>query len=160
MINRLKAINRGLLELDLGILFCGVACQLVGMWPARQKGMYAAASWLGILLGLLPRWHMYRTLDRALDMGDAAAKTVVSGGLLRYALLCIILGIIMLTDVLNPLIVFLGYMMMKVAAYIQPFTHKLCNMFFHETDPVPQPMPDEEPVRAPVSPEEQETEVL
>lgn len=34
-------------------------------------------------------------------------------------------------------------MMMKVAAYIQPFTHKLCNMLFHETDPVPEPMPEE-----------------
>lgn len=160
MISKLKAINRGLLELDLGILFCGMVCQLVGMWPARHKGMYAAALWLGIVLALLGTWHMYRTLDRALDMGDGAARAVVTGGLLRYALLCIILGIIMLTDVLNPLIVFLGYMMMKVAAYIQPFTHKLCNMFFHETDPVPQPMPDEDPVTEPVPAEGQETEAL
>ena len=73
---------------------------------------------------------------------------MVTAGLLRYGVLCIILGIIMLTDVLNPLIVFLGYMMMKVAAYIQPFTHKLCNMLFHETDPVPEALPEED-----VSPE-------
>jgi len=152
MISRLRAINRALLELDLGILFGGVVCQLVGMWFAGHRGLYAAALWLGILLALLGTRHMYRTLDRALDLGDGAAKAVVTGGLLRYAALCIILGIIMLTDVLNPLIVFLGYMMMKVAAYLQPFTHKLCNMFFHETDPVPQPMPDEEEAES-VSPE-------
>ena len=123
------------------------------MWPARHRGLYAAALWLGILLALLGTWHMYRTLDRALDMGDSASKAVVTGGLLRYAVLCIILGIIMLTDVLNPLIVFLGYMMMKVAAYLQPFTHKLCNMVFHETDPVPQPMPEGESVTEPASPD-------
>ena len=99
---------------------------------------------LGILLALLGTWHMYRTLDRALDLGDGASRAVVTGGLLRYGILCIVLGVIMLTDVLNPLVVFLGYMMMKVAAYLQPFTHKLCNMLFHETDPVPEPMPEEE----------------
>lgn len=53
MINKLKAINRGLLELDLGILFCGMVCQLAGMWTAIHKGMYAAALWLGIVLALL-----------------------------------------------------------------------------------------------------------
>ena len=151
MIDRLKEMNRALLELDMGILFCGVICQLVGMWPARHKGLYAVALWLGILLALLGTWHIYRTLDRALDLGDGAAKVMVTGNLLRYAVLCIILGIIMVTNVLNPLIVFLGYMTMKVAAYIQPFTHKLCNMFFHEKDPVPEPMPDEETVTEPAS---------
>mgnify|MGYP003414718552 CR=1 FL=1 len=38
----------------------------------------------------------------------------------------------------------MGVMSVKVAAYLQPFTHKLCNKLFHETDPIPQPMPDEE----------------
>ncbi len=137
MIHRVKEMNRALLELDLGILFGGVACQAVGMWFAGSRGLYAAALWLGILLALLGTWHMYRTLDRA-------SRAVVTGGLLRYGILCIVLGVIMLTDVLNPLVVFLGYMMMKVAAYLQPFTHKLCNMLFHETDPVPEPMPEEE----------------
>lgn len=151
MISKLREINRALLELDLGILFGGTLCQLAGMWFVEHRGLYASALWLGILLALLGSWHMYRTLDRALDLGDGAAKAVVTGGLLRYAVLCIILGIIMLTDMINPLIVFLGYMMMKVAAYLQPFTHKLCNMLFHETDPVPQPMPEEEEAAEPVS---------
>lgn len=144
MINRLKEMNRALLELDLGILFCGVVCQLVGMWPAGHKGLYSVALWLGILMSLLGTWHMYGTLNRALDLGDGAARVMVTGSMLRYAVLAVILGIVMVTDVLNPLIVYLGYMTMKVAAYLQPFTHKICNMLFHETDPVPEPMPDEE----------------
>ena len=40
--------------------------------------------------------------------------------------------IIMITEVMNPLVVFLAYMGMKVAAFLQPFTHKLCNKLFHE----------------------------
>lgn len=153
MINRLKEMNRALLELDLGILFCGTVCQLVGMWFTGQKGLYCAALWLGILLALLGSWHMYRTLDRALDLGDGAAKVMVSGNLLRYAVLAIVLAVVAVTDVLNFLIVCLGYMTMKVAAYLQPFTHKICNMFFHETDPVPEPMPDEEMTAGHESPE-------
>jgi len=35
-------------------------------------------------------------------------------------------------------------MSVKVAAYLQPFTHKLCNKVFHEVDPIPEPMPVEE----------------
>lgn len=154
MINRLKEMNRAVLELDLGILFCGLVCQLVGMWLVSRKGLYAAALWLGIGLALLAVQHMYRTLDKALDLGDGAAKVMVANNMLRYAVLIIILGIVMITDVLNPLIVFLGCMMLKVAAYLQPFTHKLCNMLFHETDPVPEPMPEEEPEGAEPEPME------
>ncbi len=143
MINRLREMNRALLELDLGILACGVVCQLIGMWLVSQKVSYALALWLGIALSLLGSWHMYRTIDRALDLGDGAAKAMVAGSMLRYAALLIVLGIVMVTDLLNPLVIYLGYMMMKVAAYMQPFTHKLCNMFFHETDPVPEALPEE-----------------
>ncbi len=143
MINRLREMNRALLELNLGILACGMVCQFAGMWLARQKGSYAVALWLGIALALLGSWHMYRTIDRALDLGDGAAKAMIAGSMLRYGVLLIVLGIIMVTDLLNPLVVYLGYMMMKVAAYIQPFTHKLCNMVFHETDPVPEALPEE-----------------
>ena len=143
MVNKLREMNRALLELYLGIMACGVVCQMTGMWLVRQKGIYAVSLWLGIALSLLGSWHMYRTIDRALDLGDGATKVMVSGSMLRYAVLLIVLGIIMVTDMLNPLAVYLGYMMMKVAAYIQPFTHKLCNMIFHETDPVPEPVPEE-----------------
>ena len=58
-------------------------------------------------------------------------------------ILIIILAIIMLTEVLNPLVVFMGYMSLKVTALMQPITHKLCNKFFHETDPIPEPLAEE-----------------
>lgn len=144
MIHRVKEMNRALLELDLGILFGGVACQAVGMWFAGSRGLYAAALWLGILLALLGNLAYVQDPGPGAGPGGRGIQSSGDRGLLRYGILCIVLGVIMLTDVLNPLVVFLGYMMMKVAAYLQPFTHKLCNMLFHETDPVPEPMPEEE----------------
>lgn len=51
---------------------------------------------------------------------------------------------IAVTQALDPIVFFIGYMSLKVTAYLQPITHKLCNKLFHETDPEPEPMPEED----------------
>lgn len=144
MTEKLRKINRALLELCLGVVFVGLLCQLVGMWFAPDKLLYSVALWLGVLLAFITAVHMYRTLDRALDFGADATKMVTKANLIRYGCILIIFGIVLLTEVLNPLITFMGLMTLKVAAYLQPFTHKLTNKFFHEVDPIPQPLPEEE----------------
>ncbi len=144
MIEKVKQINRALLELWIGILFVGLLCQFIGMWFADSKVLYSIALWMGIVLALVTVVHMYRTLDRALDLGAGAQKAVMTANLIRYGCIVIVFVIVLLTDVLNPLITFMGLMSVKVAAYLQPFTHKICNKVFHEVDPIPEPLPDEE----------------
>lgn len=124
----------------------GIVCQLAGMFFTQSKGWYTVSLWLGIAFSLAAVIHMARTLDRALPMGEAAAKVITRGYLFRYIMIIIAMVAAALTKVLNPLIVFLGYMSLKVTAYIQPFTHKLLNRLFHETDPVPEKMPEQEEV--------------
>ncbi len=143
LIERMKTINRALLELWLGILFTGLVFQLVGMWFADNKVLYSIALWLGILLAGVTVYHMYRTLDRILDLGPGAQKAATAANLVRYGCIVVVFLVVLATKVLNPLITFLGLMSVKVAAYLQPFTHKLCNKIFHETDPIPKPMPEE-----------------
>ena len=143
MIEKIKEINRALLELWLGILFTGVLMQLIGMWFVKSKLYYSVALWIGIVIALLTVYHMCRTLDRILDLGDGAQKAATTANLIRYGCIVIVFVIVMLTDVLNPLITFMGLMSVKVAAYLQPFTHKLCNKIFHEVDPVPEPISEE-----------------
>lgn len=144
MIEKVKQINRALLELWIGILFVGLLCQFIGMWFADSKVLYSIALWMGIVLALVTVVHMYRTLDRALDLGAGAQKAVMTANLIRYGCIVIVFVIVLLTDVLNPLITFMGLMSVKVAAYLQPFTHKICNKVFHEVDPIPEPLPEEE----------------
>ncbi|MDE6924365.1 MAG: ATP synthase subunit I [Acetatifactor sp.] len=136
--------NRTLLELQTGIVFVGILCQLVGAFIVERQGYYAKSLWFGVLMSLVASVHMYRTLDRGLDCGADASKIIFRGYLFRYAFLVFVLGVVMVTEVMNPLVLFMGYMSLKVAAFLQPFTHKLCNGFFHETDPVPEPLPEEE----------------
>lgn len=144
MVERLRKKNRTLLELQAGIVFVGVVCQFVGAFFVERQGYYAKSLWFGVLMSLAASVHMYRTLDRGLDYGADASKVIFRGYLFRYAFLIFVLAVVMVTEVMNPLVLFMGYMSLKVAAFLQPFTHKFSNAFFHETDPVPEPLPEEE----------------
>lgn len=144
IIEMLKKVNRTLLEMYLGLFFWAIVCQIVGAVFTDNQLYYAKSLWFGILFAVISILHMYRSLDRALDFGEKDAnKMILRGYLIRYVLFILILFIIMYTEVMNPLIVFLAYMGIKVTALIQPITHKLCNKMFHETDPVPEPIPED-----------------
>ena len=75
---------------------------------------------------------------------EAAVKLIIKGYGIRYVLIVLIMLIIIMTKIMNPLVVFLGYMSLKVTALMQPITHKLTNYYFQETDPDPEPMPIKE----------------
>ena len=79
MINTLKKINRTVLEMDLGILFLGVSAQIIGAFIAKDEAMYAKSLWFGILLALVSTYHMYRSLDRALDQPEKTATKMIMG---------------------------------------------------------------------------------
>ncbi len=144
IIEMLKKINRTLLEMQTGLVLWGLICQVVGAFLVGDHMVYAASLWFGILFAAVSTVHMYRTLDRALDFGeDDARKLIFRGYLFRYVLFVVILFIIMMTGAMNPLVVFLAYMGLKVAAYIQPITHKFYNKMFHETDPAEEALPEE-----------------
>lgn len=144
IVESLRNRNRTLLEMHIGILFFGLLCQLVGMFLAEDKWYFTKSLWFGILFAVVASVHMYKTLDRALWYGEDAQKLVSRGYIFRYAAAIIIFAVIGVTGVMDILIVFLGYMSLKVTAYLQPFTHKLCNLFFQETDPEPEAMAEEE----------------
>ncbi len=140
----LRHKNRTLLEMYLGMLFLGLVCQIVGAFFVQNQWRYAASLWFGILLAAISALHLYRTLDSALDFDEkTASKLIFRGYVIRYVSVAVILLIITITDALNPLVVFMAYMSLKVTALIQPITHKLCNKLFHETDPVAQALPEE-----------------
>ena len=123
----LAKINRTLFEMLIGIAFTGIVCQIVGAMIVKDQVLYAKSLWFGILLAMASAVHMYRSLDRALENEQKAQKMIFYAYLVRYVSIAAILFIIMITEVLNPLIVFMAHMSLKVAAFLQPVTHKLCN---------------------------------
>lgn len=152
IIEHLKKKNRILLEMYTGIIFFGLVCQAVGAFLAEDAWYYAKSLWFGVLFAGVAALHMYRNLNNALWYGDDASKLVMRGYMFRYLMVIVILVIVAVTEVMNPLIVFLGYMSLKVTAYLQPLTHKLWNKIFHETDPVPESLEEEEGSKEGVTP--------
>lgn len=143
----LRKKNRTVLEMILGILFCGIIGQVIALavpGEGNAKAGWCLSLLLGTVLAIAAVFHMYRTLDRALDLDEGSAqKLIYRGYLMRYLFLVAVILFLIGTKVLNPLLVFAAYMSLKVTVYLQPFTHILCNKLFHETDPEPEPMPEE-----------------
>ena len=129
--------------MHLGMIFFGIVCQIIGALAKGNRWHYAQSLWFGVAFALVGSIHMCRTLDRALLGGNDASGIVTRGYFFRYVVVAVVLVVISVTDAMNPLIFFLGYMSLKVTAYLQPITHKLCNMLFHETDPVAEPLVEE-----------------
>lgn len=137
MLEAAKKMNRTLLEMHIGMIFFGLLCQAAGALAAQDQKSYALSLWFGVAFAIAGSIHMCRTLDRALLCGADASGMVTRGYLFRYFLLAVVLVVIAVTKVMDPLVFFLGYMSLKVTAYLQPITHKLCNKLFREEDPVP-----------------------
>lgn len=132
MKNRIK-IDRTLLELSVGSMLWGILCQLTIVWFVKDKAGYSLGLWLGVLLAVAAGTHMWWSLDRSLDfMQDTAVKMVTKHNMIRYLVIVVVMGLIMISDFANPLSAFLGLMGLKVSAYIQPFTHKICEKFYKE----------------------------
>ena len=120
-----KRIDSTLFDLCLGIILYGVVFQLVLLVFSKEKA-YSLGLWIGIMLAAAGAVHMWWSLDRS--MGQAAkqaAKTISTNNLIRYLVLVIVTFILIYTDFANPILMFCGYMGMKVSAYLNPWLCKI-----------------------------------
>ncbi len=110
----------------IGIIIFACLCELVGVWFVHDKAHYTIGLLLGALLSCASVYHMWYVLDRSLGTDEKkAARLVGSGYIIRYCVLIILIVVLYFTDFASPFAAFLGYMGMKPAAYIQPYTHKV-----------------------------------
>ena len=135
-IKKTVKIDRTLSELFAGILLYGVICETVGIFFVKNKIYYTIGAWYGILLAVFMAWHMWRSLDRGLDLGEAGAPKY-------FARANIILAIL---DFGSPVAAFFTILSLKAAAYLQPLTHKCFKKLFGWEDVFPPGIPDEEVV--------------
>ena len=118
--------NETLLEMWAGSIVFGILCQVSVVWFVKDKAGYSMGLWLGIIASVLTLLHLSVSLNKALDLGEGGAKKhMVTQNLVRYFVLIVFLGSLMITDFANPLAAFLGLMGVKASAYLHPFMHKL-----------------------------------
>ena len=138
MIDKIKAWNRTVLELQSGILLFGLCSQLLAMWFVPDMTKFTVGLWLGILVAMAAGFHMWGSLKKAFDgfEGDVTKK-ITQAGIIRYLVIALCFLMVAISGVGEPLATFAGIMGLKIGAYIQPFTHKFYNKVFNESDPVP-----------------------
>ncbi|MCM1253127.1 MAG: ATP synthase subunit I [Clostridium sp.] len=123
-------IDATLFDLCLGIFLYGIVCQVVLLFFSRRPE-YSIGLWIGVVLALVGSIHMWWTLDRSLEMASKdATKTVGTQYIVRYFILVAAMAVLAVSGFANPLCAFLGYMGMKVSAYMQPFTRKISSKIF------------------------------
>jgi hypothetical protein len=125
MMERIKKIDPVLQEVYMGIILFGLVCQTTAVWFLKDKAGFSLGLWIGVLLALGCTAHMWWSISRYLDFGANAPRMAARDQLIRYGVIVIVMGIVMVTKAAQPLAVFAGLMGLKVAAYIRPITHKL-----------------------------------
>lgn len=122
----IKEINSALPGLLLGIILFGTICQVIIFLLAEDKAGYSIGLWMGIITAVFMAIHMALSLNVTVEMDEKGAQTAATRhNLIRYAIVVIIMGIIMVTEIGNPLTAFLGVMGLKASAYLQPLFKKL-----------------------------------
>ena len=121
----MRNMSKVLKELLLEIAILGVVMQIIGALFVSDQLSYALGLWVGIVCSCLMAIHMEWALVTGMDMGDAARGHVQKHSVIRYGVVLIVFGLLAYFMKQSVVPCFLGLMTLKVAAYLQPFTHKL-----------------------------------
>ena len=123
---RLRKINTALPGLLFGIILFGILCQVLVFFVVEDKAGYSIGLWVGVLTAIFMAFHMAVTLNAAVERDVKGAQAAATRqNIIRYFIVVIILGFLMLTKLGNPLAAFAGVMGLKVSAYIQPLLARL-----------------------------------
>ena len=134
---RNKKINETLGELMTGILVSGGIIQIIDIvvcliYPQLRKEClpFPLGLWIGIGTALFLAAHMYRSIDRALDMipGDAE-KYMRKAYMIRTLSILAIAGVVHFLNLGYVMAAFLGMLCLKFGAFLQPLMHKLWKKF-------------------------------
>ena len=132
MKERITSINRTLFELETGILIYGLVCQIF-VFLVKDKAGYSLGLWMGVLIAVVSAFHMWWTLDRALDLGERqAVKAMTTHNVLRYFFIVVVFALIAIGGIANPLAAFLGMMGLKISAYMHFITQKISTKIYGE----------------------------
>lgn len=121
----MRNINKTVWELLLGIFVTGIILEFAGVMLVKDKLYYTVGLAIGLTLAVFMTFSIYSSVEKAVDRGEDGAKAkMISSYAIRTILILAVMvmtGIWKLGDMIGLL---LGIMTLKVAAYIQPVTHK------------------------------------
>lgn len=123
----LRRLNNALPELILGIIVYGIIIELAGVWFVSDRLRYSTGIIIGILLACGMAVNIAAVLCDAVDIygQEKAQAKIIAKSILRYVIVVLVFFMMMKFNLGNLYSAFAGVLGLKVAAYLQPFTHKM-----------------------------------
>lgn len=122
----MRNINKTVWELLFGILVSGLILEIIGVMLVRDKLYYSAGVGIGVILAVFMTFSISSSVEQAVDRGEGGARAkMISSYAVRTG---VVLAVLILASVFrwgHPVGLLLGIMTLKVAAYLQPVTHKI-----------------------------------
>lgn len=122
---KIRNINQTVWELIIGIVLVNALLEVIGLIFVSQKGAYTIGLILGMLMAIGMVFHMNMSIEKAMDIGGEHAKGyMLKSYAIRTIVVLIVIVCVGVLKFANLLSLLLGIMTLKVAAYLQPITHK------------------------------------
>ncbi|MDE5966128.1 MAG: ATP synthase subunit I [Lachnospiraceae bacterium] len=134
MKRKLWEMNSALRDLYVGLTIYFVLASLVGVFVVEDKAGFLTGLLFGVLVSFGLVYHMYRTLDRGLDMETKdAEKYILSQSSFRLFMMLVAAYIGLFVEFLSFPGVVLGLFGIKVSALMQPLVSiNITNKIFRE----------------------------
>ena len=107
----------------MGIVFYGLALWLVGIWFVGNRIQYTVGLWIGVALAAGMAVNMAIVTVEAMEENRSSRKPLLYA-VVRYVVLVAAFLAVWYLKIGNVIAMFAGVMGLKIAAYLQPFTHK------------------------------------
>lgn len=113
-------------ELLAGVLILGLIEQVLLLIFFEDYLYNAIGLWVGIALMMGLAIHMKRSIEDALGFPEKTAqKYLRSASIKRMSISCIVIGIVLYFDWGNALTILASIFALKLAAYMQPWLHRV-----------------------------------
>lgn len=119
-------MSRTFWELTVNCVVLGILIEMICIFLPFSLLKLSVGLWIGVGVAVAMAASMEASILRGMEMGEnGAVRHIRIQSILRYAFIVAGFGLILVYDIGNPLTCFAGIMTLKVAAYLQPFTHKI-----------------------------------
>lgn len=118
-------------EIAINCLFFGLLAEIVCFFLPYSLLELSLGLWIGVAIAIGMAAHMDMVIERSVSglSKKQAMNLMRLNSIGRYVFVVLAFGLVLVYKIGNPLACFAGVMTLKVAAYTQPFTHRLLTKF-------------------------------
>lgn len=123
--------NKTLQELLIGISVFTILVEILLLIFTKNRLYNSLGLITGGGISLICAVHMAWGIDIAVMLDEKSSITITRKyTVIRYLIMCVALIVIGVTDIASPVTLIIGFMALKIGAYLNPIIHTIINKIF------------------------------